>query len=72
MTTAPLQNRLAPSATPTEAEIAAWQDLPRDKQVRRLREALTSPEATSPCETTMDEIWAEISAEIEADAPAHG
>jgi len=53
-----------PSATPTEAEIAAWRELPRDEQVRRLRLALTSVEASTACDATMAEIWAEVEAEV--------
>jgi hypothetical protein len=30
--------RVMPSAAPTEAELAAWADLPRDEQVRRYQE----------------------------------
>jgi len=30
--------RVLPSATPTEADLAAWAALPRDEQVRRYRE----------------------------------
>jgi hypothetical protein len=56
------------SATPTEDEIAGWQQLPRDERLRRMRQALTSPEASAPCTTTMTEVWAEI----ESDVPAHG
>ena len=61
-------NAVMPSATPSEEEIAAWQELPRDEQLRRTRQMLTSPEASTPCGTTMAEIWAEI----EFDAPVHG
>ncbi|MGO9768816.1 MAG: hypothetical protein ACLPSW_04530 [Roseiarcus sp.] len=61
-------DEVMPSATPTAAEIAAWQDLPRDEQVRRIRQALASPEALTPCEATRAEIWAEI----EGDAARHG
>jgi uncharacterized protein YbaP (TraB family) len=57
-----------PSATPTEEEITAWHELPRDEQLRRMRQLLTSPEASTPCNTTMAEIWAEIA----SDAPTHG
>ena len=53
-----------PSSTPTEAEIAAWRELPRDEQVRRLRLALTSVEASTACDATMAEIWAEVEAEV--------
>ena len=61
-------NEVMPSATPTAAEIAAWQDLPRDEQVRRMRQTLASSEASTPCDITMEEIWAEI----EANAARHG
>jgi hypothetical protein len=57
-----------PSATPNEEEIAAWEQLPRDEQLQRMRAMLTSPGASTPCETTMPEIWAEI----ESEAPANG
>jgi uncharacterized protein YbaP (TraB family) len=59
---------IMPSATPTEEEIAAWQELPRDEQLRRMRQMLTSLDASIPCNTTMAEIWAEI----DPDAPGHG
>jgi len=57
-----------PSATPDDAEIAAWVELPRDEQVRRLRQMLTSSEASTPSSTTMADIWAEI----ESDEAARG
>jgi len=57
-----------PSAMPSEAEISAWQEFPRDEQVRRLRQVLTSPEASKPSGSTMAEIWAEI----DSDEPVHG
>jgi hypothetical protein len=63
-----LIDTVMPSATPTEEEIAAWQALPRNEQLRRLRQMLTSAEASTPCSTTMAEIWLEI----DSDAPAHG
>ena len=63
-----LIDTVMPSAAPTEEEIAAWQELPRDEQLRRMRQMLTSPEASTPCNTTMAEIWAEIN----SDAPPHG
>jgi uncharacterized protein YbaP (TraB family) len=63
-----LIDTVMPSATPTEEEIAAWQELPRDEQLRRMRRMLTSPEASTPCDTTMAEIWAEI----DSGASTHG
>jgi hypothetical protein len=52
-----------PSATPTEADLEAWRDLPRDEQVRRLSQMLDSPEASTACEATMADIWDEIEAD---------
>ena len=49
-----------PSATPSEADIAAWKDLPRDEQVRRMRLALTDPERNRDSGKNMADIWAEI------------
>jgi uncharacterized protein YbaP (TraB family) len=63
-----LIDTVMPSASPTEEEIAAWLELPRDEQLRRMRQMLTSPEASNPCSTTMAEIWAEI----DSDPPTHG
>jgi len=63
-----LIDTVMPSATPTEGEIAAWQELPRDEQLRRMRQMLTSSEASTPCSTTMAEIWAEI----DSDPPTYG
>lgn len=60
MTTTLTGDRFAPPATRSEAEIAVWRELPRDERLRRTRQALTSPEASTPCETTMAEIWVEI------------
>jgi hypothetical protein len=51
-----------PSATPTEEEIRAWQALPRDEQLRRLRAALTHPDCTAVTTASMDEILAEARA----------
>lgn len=47
-----------PSATPTEAEIAAWQALPRDEQLRRLRAELAHPDTSIPGSLSMDDIRA--------------
>ena len=48
-----------PSATPTEAEIHAWNQLPREEQIRRLRLSLTSPESSRVSEDTMADLLAE-------------
>jgi hypothetical protein len=47
-----------PSAVPSEAEIAAWQTLPRDEQLRRLRLFLSQPDCDRVSEATMDDIRA--------------
>ena len=51
-----------PSAAPTEEEIRAWQALPRDEQLRRLRAALTHPDCGTPAVDTMHDILAEARA----------
>ncbi|PWB89227.1 hypothetical protein C5688_17090 [Methylocystis sp. MitZ-2018] len=48
-----------PSATPTEAEVEDWGRLPRDEQLRRLREVLADADGAAASETTMEEILAE-------------
>ena len=50
--------RVMPSATPTEAEIAAWAALPRDEQVRRYRELFEHPDCNSFTTDTPDDILA--------------
>lgn len=47
-----------PSATPSEAEIAAWQALPRDEQLRRMRLALAHPDTSAVSTASMDDIRA--------------
>ncbi|MGD9656973.1 MAG: hypothetical protein AB7U61_04920 [Methylocystis sp.] len=48
-----------PSATPTEAELEDWRRLPRDEQLRRLREVLANGDAAAASDTPMDEILSE-------------
>jgi hypothetical protein len=47
-----------PSTTPSEAEIAAWQALPRDEQLRRLQLALSHPDCDRVSTATTDDIRA--------------
>jgi hypothetical protein len=47
-----------PSAPPTDEEIAAWNELPRDEQLKRYRELFRHPDAMTVCGETMDEILA--------------
>ena len=51
--------RVMPSATPTDEEIAAWNELPRDEQLKRYRELFSHPDTMIDCGQTMDEILAE-------------
>lgn len=55
-----LLRTVTPSATPSEAEIAAWRGLTRAEQMRRIRQALTSTEAATPSRLTMADIWDEL------------
>ena len=50
--------RVMPSATPTEAELAAWAALPRDEQVRRYQELFQHPDCNTFITDTPDEILA--------------
>jgi hypothetical protein len=50
--------RVMPSATPSDAELAAWAALPRDEQVRRYQEALAHPDCSTPTDDTMSDILA--------------
>jgi hypothetical protein len=49
-------SRVVPSAAPSEDEIAAWQTLPRDEQLRRLRTRLTNPDCAEVSDATMSDI----------------
>jgi hypothetical protein len=63
-------DRVMPSATPTEDDIRAWEALPRDEQLRRLRESLTHPDCSTPVADTMRDIL-EL-AHARADARSRG
>lgn len=58
-----------PSATPSEAEIEAWNALPRDEQLKRLRLALAHPDCTTPSTSTMTDI---LKRAQDAAKPEHG
>ena len=45
-----------PSAAPSEADIAAWNELPRDEQLRRMREALAHADCNTVSTLTMADI----------------
>ena len=48
--------RIVPSATPTDADIAAWQALPREEQLRRLQATLSHSDCSDVSGATMSEI----------------
>jgi hypothetical protein len=50
--------RVMPSATPTEAELAAWAALPQDEQLRRYQEALAHPDCSMATDDSMSDILA--------------
>lgn len=47
---------VTPSATPSAAEIEQWRDLPRDEQLRRLRQELDHPDGDRIATSTMLDI----------------
>jgi hypothetical protein len=49
-------SRVFPSAAPSDDEIAAWQSLPRDEQLRRLQARLTHPDCAAVSDATMSDI----------------
>ena len=49
---------IMPSATPNEAEIAAWKALPRDEQVLRMTAALSDPDCSILGTANMSDIRA--------------
>ncbi|PWB83515.1 MAG: hypothetical protein C3F11_06185 [Methylocystaceae bacterium] len=55
-------DRLAPSAIPSEAEIVAWEALPRNEQLRRLRAMLGHADCATATPATMADILAEACA----------
>jgi hypothetical protein len=56
--TSPATTDAMPSATIDEAELAAWEALPRDEQVRRYGEALQHPDCRNVTDDTMSDILA--------------
>ena len=51
-----------PSAAPSEADIAAWQALPRDEQLRRMRLSVADPACSRISGATMGDILARAKA----------
>jgi hypothetical protein len=50
--------QVLPSATPTEADLAAWAALPRDEQVRRYRELFEHADCNTFSADTPEDILA--------------
>jgi hypothetical protein len=50
---------IRPKATPSLEEIAAWEALPAEEQLRRLRESFEDPECSRLSNKSMEEILAE-------------
>lgn len=57
---------IVPSAAPANEELAAWGELPRDEQIRRLRAKLMAADCSAPSDATFGAILAE--ARTRADA----
>ena len=51
-------NKVMHSATPSEPDIAAWNELTRDEQLRRMREYLSHPDCSTVSNSTMADILA--------------
>jgi hypothetical protein len=49
-------SRVVPSATPSNDEVAAWQALSRDEQLRRLQARVTHPDCAAVSDATMSDI----------------
>jgi hypothetical protein len=56
METSAPPSRVMPSATPNEAELAAWEALSREEQLRRLQAKLSHPDCSAVSEATMGDI----------------
>lgn len=54
-----LMATVMPSAVPTKAELAAWNRLSDEEQLRRMREMLQHPDCNTVCPDSMDDILAE-------------
>jgi hypothetical protein len=52
------KSRVMPSATPSEADLAAWAALPRDEQIRRYQELFQHADCNTFTTDTPDDILA--------------
>jgi|SRR5208337_1315335 len=55
-----LMPAVMPSALPTKAEVAAWNRLPEEEQVRRYSEALNRPGNGEAVDETLQDIYARV------------
>jgi hypothetical protein len=60
------RTRTLPSATPTEAELAAWDALSRDEQVRRYQEMFRHPDCNTFTTDTPEQILAAARQQVAA------
>jgi hypothetical protein len=49
-------DRVVPSATPTEEDLRAWEALPREEQLRRLRAALSDADCATVSAATVKDV----------------
>lgn len=61
---------VVPSATPSEYDLAAWNDLSREEQLRRMRETFAQSDSSIACNDSMADILA--LAKQRVDARKHG
>jgi len=59
---------IMPSAAPTEDEIRRWQALPRDEQLKRLRQAIDAGFDSGVSTRSIDDIIAEARTRVGAGA----
>ncbi len=45
-----------PSATPTEADLTAWEALPRDQQLRRMQKVFDDPACSTVTKSSMNDV----------------
>jgi hypothetical protein len=55
-----LMPKVMPSVLPSKAEVAAWNRLPEEEQVRRYREALNQPGSDEAVDDTIQDIYARV------------
>jgi hypothetical protein len=49
---------IEPKATPSSVEIAAWEALPHDEQLRRLRDSFSDPACSRAATRSMNDLLA--------------